>query len=98
MLGSHTHSHLPLATLPDAQIEFEIGHSADILRRIAGRRLEYISYPYGSPDAVDERVIAAARRAKMSIGFTMLRGVNTDAGACALSFKRVNTNDVGKFI
>jgi peptidoglycan/xylan/chitin deacetylase (PgdA/CDA1 family) len=98
MLGSHTHSHLPLATLTNEQIDFEIGHSVDVLRGIARRGLHYISYPYGSPDAVDERVVSAARKFNLSIGFTMFRGVNNDANACTLSFKRVNTNDVGEFL
>ena len=68
-LGGHTIGHPPLAGLDDAAIEAEAAGGREALARFASFRPVF-AYPYGDPDAVDERVKRAVRRAGFEFGFT----------------------------
>ena len=55
-IGSHTLSHLPLATLTRDDIEIEVQHSRQLLIEGLQTRIDFISFPHGS---YDERVLQA---------------------------------------
>jgi len=76
MLGAHAHSHLPLARLDGTEQRQELESNLQVLERAAGRRPSIVSYPYGSPDAVDPSVAASAAAAGLVAGFTMERAFN----------------------
>lgn len=46
-LGSHSHSHFDLASLPPDQARDEIRTGKRVLERILGGRVEHFAYPYG---------------------------------------------------
>ena len=94
MLGTHAHSHRPLAQLPPTDIKREIALSIDILQDIARQEIHGISYPYGGPTAVSDEVYRAAHRCGLRYGFTMIRGRNSFTGSILpLSLHRYDTQD-----
>lgn len=70
---SHTCRHLSLPTLGDAELRAELILSHEALERLLGRGERYIAYPYGH---VDDRVVAASRRAGYKAGFSVQPGFN----------------------
>ena len=99
MLGTHGHSHRPLAQLAAADIEREIARSIDILQVIGGREVIGISYPYGGPSAISDEVYSAAGRCGLRYGFTMIRGRNSFAECAApLALHRYDTQDVEQLV
>ena len=94
MLGTHTHSHLPLAALDNNSIKNEIKISVDYLNELTGKNIRSISYPYGRNGAVSKQVAAIAKEFGLSVGFTMNRGINSPVNFDSpLTLKRVDTND-----
>jgi peptidoglycan/xylan/chitin deacetylase (PgdA/CDA1 family) len=95
MLGSHAHSHVPLATLDSEKIVDELRRSFDALTNLTRREPSGISYPFGGKTAVSAEVFDAARSCGYSYGFTMERGVNGDAtSGTKMSLKRIDANDL----
>ena len=100
MLGTHTRSHVPLATLGADEISEDIASSCEILEKITGVRVDGVSYPYGGPAAVKKKVADIARAEGMKYGLSMIRGMNDDAAVHgAMMLYRVDTNDApgGKY-
>ena len=94
MLGTHTHTHYPLATLTEEKINTEIITSIQYLEELTSTKIKVISYPYGRHGAVNEKVASISRNLGLDVGFTMNRGLNTAADMRkALMLKRVDTND-----
>ena len=94
MLGTHTHSHYPLATLTEQKIHSEITTSIDYLEELTDTKILAISYPYGRHGAVSEKVASISNSLGLNLGFTMNRGINTEADMSEpLMLKRVDTND-----
>jgi peptidoglycan/xylan/chitin deacetylase (PgdA/CDA1 family) len=94
MLGTHTRSHRPLATLSDEDLRAELAGSRTLLEDATDMPIRAVSYPYGGPAAVSQRVARAARDAGLRLGLTMIRGMNEDADLRdGLLLKRVDTND-----
>lgn len=94
MLGTHTHSHYPLASLSNEKIDLEIRTSIEYLKELTGTKMEAISYPYGRHGAVDDNVALISEKLGLKAGFTMNRGFNraTDFKR-PLMLNRVDTND-----
>lgn len=92
-LGTHGLDHLPLASLDEYELKFQIYQSIQILRQHTGLSVQAISYPYGGIDAVSNRCIQAAQEAGLLVGFTMERAFNQTLKA-PLLLARVDTNDV----
>lgn len=65
---SHTISHSALTQVDDGRLQEELVDSQRELKRMIGREIIGISYPYGEYDA---RVCNAARRAGYKFGFTV---------------------------
>ena len=94
MLGTHTCSHRPLATLPPEELTDEIAGSKRALERLTGTAIQSISYPYGGSAAVNPAVAMAARSQGLRLGMTMQRGINEETDLReAMMLKRVDTND-----
>jgi peptidoglycan/xylan/chitin deacetylase (PgdA/CDA1 family) len=73
-LGAHTLTHPILTTLPDAELDHEIGGSRAVLEERLRRPIRYFCYPNG---AHDPRAVAAAKRhfeAAVTTETRMVRG------------------------
>ena len=75
-IASHSHSHLPLATLDDSAVLFELAKSKEVLETTLGREVYATSYPLGNSNAVGHREGALAQSVGYEIGFTMERSLN----------------------
>ena len=103
---SHTCSHASLPTLDDERLAAELADSRSALERLLGRPVDLLAYPFGH---VDERVVAAAKRAGYRAAFSTQPGFNrrdvdryrirridvygTDTPAMLLRKMRFGTND-----
>lgn len=99
-LGSHTYHHFPLGMLSEEEISKEISESQSVLTSIAGKKIEAISYPYGSLEACAFPVVKYAQENHFVLGFTMERAANgDDIFYQPLSMARFDCNDVvgGKY-
>ncbi len=93
MLGSHTHSHLPLGYLDAKEIEKECMLSKNYLAELTQQSIPFVSYPYGSQEACASPVGSIAKSIGHSVGFTMERGINT-GNENPLLLKRFDCNDL----
>ncbi len=74
--GAHGRAHLSLATASDAALADELEQPRARLRELCGGAfVDVVSYPFGRPPYVDDRVIKAARAAGYQAAFTALPGV-----------------------
>ena len=105
---SHTCSHPSLPDLDDERLAHELGHSRETLNELLQHPVDYLAYPFGH---LDERVVAAARRAGYRGAFSTQPGFNrrnvdrfrirrldvygTDTPAMLLRKVRLGTNDGG---
>lgn len=96
MIGTHAHSHVPLAMLDEASVRREVEQSLDILETIAGVRVRGVSYPYGGPTAANEVVGRVAAACGLSYGLSMQSGVN-GGHENRMLLKRIDTKNVGDF-
>jgi peptidoglycan/xylan/chitin deacetylase (PgdA/CDA1 family) len=96
-IGSHGHSHRPLAKLSNAELNEELHRSREILETLTGVAPTGVSFPYGGKTAVNNDVFLAAMEAGYKYGFTMERGMNLEI-PCALSLKRIDTNDIADWL
>jgi len=99
-IGSHGHSHRPLALLEDDDLRNELDLSKEILESLLGKKVDSISFPYGSLSAVSSDVFTSASEAEYRFGFSMVRGLNTmrDVETQPLSLKRINVNELAKWM
>lgn len=75
-IGAHGHAHLSLAAASDTALADELERPRRRLRELCGAAfIDVVSYPFGRPPYVDERVISAARAVGYKAGFTALPGV-----------------------
>ncbi len=93
MLGSHTHSHVPLGYLDHKDIQKELVISKEYLEQLTNKEIPYISYPYGSQEACAPPVEAMAKSTGHQLGFTMERSINT-GNENPLLLKRFDCNDL----
>lgn len=93
MLGSHTHSHVPLGYLDHKEIQEECITSKDYLEQLTNQEVPYVSYPYGSQEACASPVEAIAKSTGHQLGFTMERSINT-GNENPLLLKRFDCNDL----
>ena len=91
-VGAHSYAHRPLSRLGPDGLRDDLERNAGVLEALTGARPAVISYPYGSPDAVDRAVAAAAEQAGFVAGFTMERAFNRSLAA-PLLLARIDVND-----
>ena len=65
----------------------------EILKRLTGKEVRGISYPYGGKSALNNKVFTVARELGLLYGFTMQRGINISNNSDATALKRIDTND-----
>ncbi len=73
--GSHGHSHVNLHRCDDETLRYELRHSKAVLEDILGRKVNYVSYPFGRHN---QRVLEAVKEAGYTRGFTMSFPEKTD--------------------
>lgn len=73
-IGAHALSHVPLASLPDAEAEREMADSKRIIEERAGCAVRHFSYPFGSRGAAGPREFALARKTGYVTATTTRRG------------------------
>ena len=98
LLGTHAHTHVPLATLPATLVQQEIEQSLEVLENLSGRRPTGISYPFGGQSAVSESVFATAQASGLQYGFTMERGINAGSDKSSMALKRIDVNDISAWV
>lgn len=86
-LASHSRTHPLLTRTTASQLSDELEGSMSDLEREIGEALPALAYPNGSHSP---QVLAAARRAKLLIGFTVVRGVNDLGGMDWLRLRRIH--------
>lgn len=93
-IGSHSHTHPELTTLPDAALRGEIRQSLEQLHRVGFGRVRLFAYPYGEHDA---RVRQAVRAAGLRAAFTTEPGwVRAGDDPFALRRVEIFRDDVGR--
>ncbi len=74
--GAHGHRHVSMADASPASLEEELARPREILRTEVGSSFaDVMSFPFGRPPYVDERVVHAARDAGYRAAFTAEPGV-----------------------
>ncbi len=75
-VGSHTHSHRVLQTVPIDELPQELAGSKDILQRELGCDIHALAYPVGRRIQKGHAVRDALKKAGYRVGFTNASGVN----------------------
>lgn len=88
--GSHTCTHAALDRLDRAQLQRELRHSADVLRREGVNFVPVLSYPYGDHSAA---VVAEARAAGYRAAVTTHAGLESRRPANLFRLQRVGVHD-----
>jgi peptidoglycan/xylan/chitin deacetylase (PgdA/CDA1 family) len=83
-LGSHSHAHRELPSLPDDEIAADLGRAQELLRRRTGSDAAHFCYPRALWSRRCERVVARFHRSAAIAGGTVNR-----AGANPLRLRRV---------
>ncbi len=86
-LASHSRTHPLLSRVTSDQLDDELKGSVADLEREVGVATGAVAYPDGAHSA---EVLASARQAKLSIGFTVVRGVNDLRGIDWLRLRRIH--------
>ena len=92
-IGSHAHTHNPLAKMDYDQAYKELSESKAILEKITGNDITTLSYPLGSKGAVGSREADIAKNVGYEYAFTMYRGMNKNIDNPFLLL-RLDCNDV----
>jgi peptidoglycan/xylan/chitin deacetylase (PgdA/CDA1 family) len=99
MLGSHAHSHLPLATLKPEQVLHELTYSRKLIEEITTNPPGGLSYPFGGKSAVSQAVFDDAASCGYAYGFTMERGINDlPESVKAMALRRIDINDLDNWL
>lgn len=80
-LGAHTVTHVNLRRMPPERVAFEMAESARAVQSYCGYFPRAFSFPYGQPDAVGVREVAAAASAGFSVAVTTTPGTLAPSGA-----------------
>lgn len=68
-IGSHTMTHCRLSNLSKYELEFELGESKWQIEEIIGKKVKYVSYPFGWTTDVNDRVKDVAKGVGYEMGF-----------------------------
>ena len=88
-IGSHTVSHIPLATLTDQELQLETGISRRRIEEEMGRPCFAISYPQGTAESFGEREREVVRSSGYECAFSQIPGYNRQ-GDDLYSLRRFN--------
>lgn len=88
-IGSHGVDHHMLAKLPREHMERELQVSARRLHAELGRPAPALAYPVGGPDAYDDAVIEAARKAGYQVACSYVAGTSPLDGRSRYALRRI---------
>lgn len=98
-LGSHAHSHLPLATLGVDRMGHELAYSRLLIEEMTTSLPAGVSYPFGGKSAVEHEVFDSASSCGYAYGFTMERGINDlPERANPMALRRIDVNDLDRWL
>ena len=91
-IGSHAHSHLPLATLSESDQRHELVESRRILEReLDGAcKIQGLAYPFGWPSTFDAATQRLAQEAGYRLAFTTVEGINRPGDSAPFALRRLN--------
>lgn len=92
-VGSHAHSHSPLGLFNLETIRHELTISKSYLESLGNATIAFISYPYGTKEAVNGAVAKIAKEVGYEFGFTTKVGINTIKSNLLL-LNRFDCNDL----
>jgi hypothetical protein len=93
VIGGHSHKHKPLATLPQAALEWDLTTSMSLLGRyLRPQALWPFSYPYGKKDSFTDTAVAQLKRLGFACSFSTEVGANSP-GADFFGVKRLDCKD-----
>ena len=99
LLGSHAHSHLPLATLCGHRMQYELLYSRRLIEEMTDSVPASVSYPFGGKSAVGDHVFDCASACGYVYGFTMERGINDlPDKANPMALRRIDINDLDRWL
>jgi peptidoglycan/xylan/chitin deacetylase (PgdA/CDA1 family) len=75
-IGSHTASHPVLSQCTEEEIRSELTESKEAIETRTGQAVVSLAYPVGSAQAIDRRVIQAARECGYGVACTYITGNN----------------------
>lgn len=85
-VGAHTRTHVPLASVPAAEMVEQVAGSRRDLERIVGHPVQWFAYPFGSHDAA---VVAELRRAGFVLAVTT-EGGTSESSQASLELPRIH--------
>jgi hypothetical protein len=98
IMGGHTHRHIALSKLSDAEQAADLGTCAGTLhKRLTPQPMWPFTYPYGHSYSFNAVTIRTLRENDFTCSFTTEPGSN-EAGADPFTLHRIDTNDVLKYM
>ena len=97
MIAMHGHSHVPFTSLNEQLLDRDIEKNSENIKSILGVRPNWLSYPYGRPDAIPDNVDKFCQRHKIDIAFSLISGIN-QFGNSSTSLKRITPNEINKYL
>jgi peptidoglycan/xylan/chitin deacetylase (PgdA/CDA1 family) len=92
-IGSHTHKHRVLQSLPPAELAVDLAASRAALEQEIGEAPRTIAYPVGKSVAAAPQVREAVARAGFTLGFTTTAGINRlGSGQDLLDLRRLTVD------
>jgi len=74
VIGAHTHTHTPLSVYGYNEQYTDMIMSKNILEKIAGRKIDYFSYPFGSEDDYDADSVKICGELGFKLAFSNFYG------------------------
>lgn len=93
VLGSHSHTHIPLGIYDESIIHQELNQSQDFFQQTFGKPAFAVSYPYGSLEAC-KNVDQIAKEKGFQLGFSMERAMVKNLKDNPLMISRYDCNDM----
>ena len=98
-LGSHSNKHIPLTSLQNKEINYELFNSKTILEQVSGVSINGLSYPYGGKTAINLNIAKIGLKNGYKYGLTMKRGVNDMTKPInPMMLNRIDVNDIDHWI
>ena len=69
-IGSHTLTHAKLTTLNNSEIYNELKNSKEIIEKKIGKKVNFLAYPYGSQNEVNDNIIQIAKQVGYEMAFS----------------------------
>lgn len=94
VIGAHGHTHVPFTGLTKDELAEELRTNIAFLKKVTGIDIEWLSYPYG---AVPKESRGLCDKHGIKVGVTLERDWNRGGESYDL-VRRINTNEVGRFL